>query len=901
MADMVRSWLEGLGLGRYAETFSDNEITFDALPHLTQDDLRELGLPIGPRRIVEAAIAKLSPGASAAAPAASGETSGPRGDAERRHLTVLFCDLVGSTELSTRLDPEDMRDVLRDYQNACSSVIARYDGYVAKFMGDGVYAYFGYPRAHEDDAERAIHAALDLLGAVQGIGHRKADLAIRVGIATGPVVVGDLLGQGASQEAAVTGETPNLAGRLQSLAAANAIVVSDTTYRLAGGAFECLDLGRHALKGFAESVQTWSVIRRRPVESRFDATRASNITELIGRDEEVEILLRRWQRAKAGQGQTVLITGEPGIGKSRLVRAVQDGVALEPHSRLLFQCSPYHSGSALHPVIEHLQRAAKFEPADPPNAKLNKLEAVLAPAGCDDAKSAALFASLLSIPTEGRYPALALNPPQLKQQTLDVLIRQLTGLAERQPVLFVFEDAHWIDPTSMELLERTLARLETLPVLVVITFRAEFTAPWIGGARVTLLTLNRLSREDRAAMAERVAGGTKLPEQLLEQIATRTDGVPLFVEELTKSMLELGQLRTAEGRSGSPGGLAIPDTLQDALMARLDRLAPIKDKLQVGACIGREFSFELLVEVARVPADELIAALDQFTAAELILRRGDPPAAVYTFKHALVQDVAYSSLLRNRRAEIHGTIANTIEAAFPDTLRTQPEIVAHHLTEAGLIERAIPMWEQAGRNAARKSANTEAIRHFNKALELTGTLPDGEARKRLELGIQINLGPVYMTAKGFGAPEVGAAYERARVLAESLQDSSQLFTAIWGLWLFNLIQSRVAAARSLSEELLAIGMRNADSGQLLQGYHTSWTTNFFLRRFQVHAGTGAPGPTALRRGEAQYPQISVWRPRPGCVQPNVWRAEHVRAGISRSGARHHARGVGTGERRSTIR
>jgi class 3 adenylate cyclase/predicted ATPase len=834
MADTIRGWLESLGLGRYAGVFSENEITLDALPHLTQDDLKELGLPIGPRRIVAAAIAKLPLAAQADGVAPASEPSAPRGGAERRHLTVLFCDLVGSTELSTRLDPEDMRDVLRDYQNACSRVVTHYDGYVAKFMGDGVYAYFGYPRAHEDDVERAIHAALGLVDAIRQLDNKKIDLAVRVGIATGPVVVGDLLGQGAAQEAAVTGETPNLAGRLQSLAGANAIVISDATHRLAGGIFECADLGRHALKGFADPVQAWSVIRPRPVESRFDATRASSITELIGRDEEVEILLRRWQRAKASQGQTVLIAGEPGIGKSRLVHALRDVVALDPHTRLSFQCSPYHTGSAMHPVIEQLQHAAKFEPADEAAAKLNKLEVVLALAGRNDRQTVSLFASLLSIPTEGHYAPLAFSPPQLKERTLTALVQQLEGLAERQPVLFVFEDAHWIDPTSMELLERTIARLQDLPLLAVITYRPEFNAPWIGREHVTSLTLNRLSRKDRATMVERVAGETRLPEELLDQIASRTDGVPLFVEELTKSMLESVELRAAVQRN-TPGGamptLAIPDTLQDALMARLDRLAPIKDKLQVGACIGREFSFGLLAQVTRVPADELSAALDQFTEAELIFRRGEPPAAVYTFKHALVQDAAYSSLLRNRRAEIHGKIANAIETTFPDIVQTQPEIVAYHLTEASLTERAIPMWVEAGRNAARKSANTEAIWHFNKALELLGGLRDDETRKRQELAIQINLGPVYMTAKGFGAPEVGVAYARARDLAKGLEDSSQLFTSIWGLWLSNLLR-REGGARSLSEELLALGAHNGDSGQMLQARHAAWTTNFFIGNFK---------------------------------------------------------------------
>jgi class 3 adenylate cyclase len=671
MADDIVRWLESLGLGKYASSFAENEITFDSLPHLTQDDLKEIGLPIGPRRIVSAAIAKLARPETPRETARANEALGARGDAARRQLTILFCDLVGSTELSTKLDPEDMRDVLRSYQDACSRVIARYDGYVAKFMGDGVYAYFGYPRAHEDDAERAINAGLGLVEAIRQLDTTSAILAARIGIATGPVVVGDLLGQGAALERAVTGETPNLAGRLQALAESNAIVISDATYRLAGGMFECTDLGKHDLKGFVEPVQLWSVLRPRHVESRFDATRSSTITTLIGRDEEVDILLRRWQRAKEGQGQVVLITGEAGIGKSRLVRALHEGIMGDPHTRLRYQCSPYHINSALYPIVEQLERAAQFEPTDDAARKLEKLEALLALSGRDDRQTATLFALLLSIPPEGRYPALDLSPQQQKEQTLNALLEQLEGLAGRQPVLFVVEDAHWIDPTTLELLQRTVARSPDVPVLVVITYRPEFAPPWTAGAQVTSLSLNRLSRKDRAAMAELVAGGVSLPEEVLDQIIQRTDGVPLFVEELTKSMLESGQLHAAGDHyvlTGPVPALAVPETLQDALMARLDRLASARDILQVGACIGREFSFQLVADVSGTPAVELGAALDQLAEAELIFRRGDPPAATYTFKHALVQDVAYTSMLRSQRAEIHGAVARVIEAASPGKL-----------------------------------------------------------------------------------------------------------------------------------------------------------------------------------------------------------------------------------------
>jgi class 3 adenylate cyclase/predicted ATPase len=827
MTDTVERWLEELGLGKYGATFIEHEISFEALPHLTDDDLKELGLPLGPRRVVAAAIAKLSP--PARSPPPRDQVPASR-DAERRHLTVLFCDLVGSTELSTRLDPEDMRDLLRAYQDACSRAIARYDGYVAKFMGDGVYAYFGYPRAHEDDAERAIRAAIDLVAAVGTLDHPGPALAVRIGIATGPVVVGDVLGQGSAQEAAVTGETPNLAGRLQALADANAIVISEATHRLAGAMFEMADLGPHALKGFSEAVRAWSVIRPRMIESRFDAKGASRAGELVGRGDEFGSLCGLWERAKAGAGQIALVTGEAGIGKSRLVRALEDELARETDRTIVFQCSPYHASSVLYPFIERLQRAARFDLGDDAATKLDKLEALLAPAPDSDPLAAPLLASLLAIPTAERYPPLLLSPPQQKQRTLAVLSRQILGLADVQPLLLVLEDAHWIDPTSIELVDRVLEGVPERPVLALITYRPEFDPPWAARPNATLLALDRLGPDAGMALVERIAQGSNIARETLSEIVIRADGVPLFVEELTKATLEAASSRAGPAPAGSPR-LAIPETLQDALMAGLDRLGAAKNVLQAAACIGREFSFPLLSEVTRLPDGELARALDHSAVAELIVRRGDPPTASYAFAHALLQDAARGSLLRSRRAQTHGDIAEALTTRFLDTAASQPEIVAHHLTEAGAVERAIPFWDQAGRNAARKFANTEAIRHFNKALELVAALPDGEGRKRLELTIQINLAPVHMAAKGFGAPEAQASYARSRELAEALQDSSQLFTSTWGLWIFNQMQPRKGTARALTKELLALSTANGNSGQVLQAHHASWTTSFFLGEF----------------------------------------------------------------------
>jgi class 3 adenylate cyclase/predicted ATPase len=850
MTDDVRRWLEELGLGKYAPLFAENELSFAALAHLTEDDLKELGLPLGPRRIVAAALAKRAPATQPGGIAAgAAETAVPRNDAERRQVTILFCDLAGSTELSTRLDPEDMRDLLSSYRKACVDVIARYDGYVAKFMGDGVLAYFGYPRAHEDDAERAINAGLGVVDAIRGskatAGALAVPLAVRVGIATGPVVVGDLQSHGAAEEAAVIGETPNLAARLQAMADADTVVVADATFRLAGAMFECADLGSHRLKGFADPVRSWSVLRPRQVENRFDATRSAAITPLIGRDEEIEILLRRWRRAKEGQGQVALITGEAGIGKSRLVRGLQEALAAEPHTRLRYQCSPYHVNSALHPIIQQLERAAGFGRGDDAATKHSKLDAILALSGRNDGQTAALIAALLSLPDVAHGPQLGLSAPQRKERILRALVEQLVGLAERNPVLFLFEDAHWIDPTTLELLERTIARVPRLRALVVITHRPEFQARWVGAAHVTLVALNRLNSADRVAMVEWVTGGTRLPPEVLDRIADKTDGIPLFVEELTKSILESGQLTNEGGRyelKEPLPALAVPETLQDALMARIDRLASVRDIMQSGACIGREFTHALLSRVVRRSDEELRAALAQLAEADLISRRGDPPAASYTFKHALVQEAAYATLLRSRRAEIHGAIAHALAAGVSDGRAIEPETIARHFTEAGMLDRAIPLWDEAGRSAAQKFANAEAIGHFAKALELIGALPEGEDKQRRKLGVLLNLAPIYMAIKGFSAPEADAAYTEARELALALGDRALLFTALWGLWLVNQMRPKKGTARALSEELLSLGAHNADSNHMLQAHHAAWTTNFFLGKFaytREHADHGA--------------------------------------------------------------
>ena len=615
----VVGWLRGLGLERYAPAFRDNEIDWEVLPKLTSEDLREIGVAaIGHRRKLLDAIAALDATVpSAAVTAAPSDAPAPT-DAERRQLTVMFSDLVGSTALATRFDPEDLRELIRAYHRAVADVVGRFDGFVAKYMGDGVLVYFGYPRAHEDDAERAVRAGLGVIDTVGRLDVKSVKLQARVGIATGLVVVGDLIGEGSAQEQSVVGETPNLAARLQALAEPSAVVIAAATRRLVGDLFDYRDLGTVEVKGIAAPVPAWQILRASGVTSRFEALRGSALTRLVGRDEEIDLLLRRWARAKAGDGQVVLLSGEAGLGKSRLTAALAERLHAEPYLRQRHFCSPYHQDSALYPFIDQLGRAAGFTRDDPPATRLEKLEAVLARAGPPD-EDVAFLADLMSLPTSERHPLPNLSPQRKKERTLEALIRQLEGLAHQQPAVMVFEDAHWIDPTSRELLDLTVERVRSLPVLLIVTFRPEFQPQWTGQSQVSMLTLNRLDRHDRTALVAQITGGKALPDDVIDQIVDRTDGVPLFVEELTKSVVESGLLREEADRYVLDGTLppfAIPTTLYGSLMSRLDRLASVRRVAQTGAAIGREFSYELLRTVSRLSEDELKAALTRLVASD---------------------------------------------------------------------------------------------------------------------------------------------------------------------------------------------------------------------------------------------------------------------------------------------
>jgi predicted ATPase len=697
-----------------------------------------------------------------------------------------------------------MREVVRVYQDACSGPVARYDGFLAKFMGDGILAYFGFPRAHEDDAERALRAGLDIVAAVARL-RAPEPLKVRIGVATGLVVVGHLIGEGSSQEHAVVGDAPNLAARLQALAEPGTIVVAASTRRLLGDLFKLRDLGCHGIKGFAEPVAAWAVEGPLASESRFEAAHATRLTTFVGREPEIAMLFDRKNLAWNGEGQIVLVSGEPGVGKSRAAAALSASIASEPHTRLRFQCSSYHKDSALYPFIAQLERAAELKPDDLPERRLARLEAVLAMGTTRVPAVAPLFASLLSIPFAGRYPPLALTPVQQRRQTLAALLDRFEGLAHQQPILLLFEDLHWADPTSIELLDLMVERIRRLPVLAILTFRPEFEPPWAGLPNVTTLALGRLDRSRVQTMMEHVAGGRRLPTEVVGEIVAKTDGIPLFVEELTKAVLEAGILvEDAAGYrlDGALPRLAIPATLQDSLVARLDRLAPVKEIAQVGAAIGREFSYALLQAVTGRDKLSLNAALSRLEDAELLFRTRPPPDVRYSFKHALVQDAAYETLLKSRRQVLHRHIAEALRDRFSSLADTEPEIVAHHFTQAGLAEIAADWWGKAAERSMLSSAYNEAIAHLSKALRLTDELNHGPTQQLLRFRLQTIYGHAWLHSAGLTSPEAKVAFARARQLAADVEDAMEKFSAYYGLWAGSFARADLSPTLEMAEASL---------------------------------------------------------------------------------------------------
>lgn len=798
----IMEWLESIGLSEYAQRFVENGVDFSVVRELTDQDLKDLGVLLGHRRKILRATAQLDDPATPSAKTAI-EPSRPT-EAERRHLSVMFCDLVGSTALASQLDPEDMRNLIAAYHSCIAEVVRGHQGKIARYMGDGVLVYFGYPQAHEDDAERAVRAALALVVVIANLRDAVAPLQVRVGIATGTVVVSELMIERTLVEQAVVGDTPNLAARLQAMAEPGTVLICANTRHLTRGEFHYHDLPPVLLKGWVEPVRAYQVLRMSGAESRFDALHAAQLPEMFGRGEEIELLLRRWRQAVEEEGRVVTLTGEPGIGKSHIALALNERLLSEPHTTLRYFCSEHHTQSALFPFINQIERAARFEHNDSPDEKFSKLKLLLTQS-TQDPEHVSILADLLSLPTDGRYRPEDLTPQKRKEKVFAALLAQLGGLAAREPVLLIFEDAHWIDPTSLELLAATVEHAPQLRVLLLITSRPEFTPPWPRYPHTTTIALSRLSRRDGTALISRVTGGRTLPKEVMEHILAHTDGVPLFVEELTKMVLEGGLLRQSGEEfvlDGPLPSLAIPTTLQASLMARLDRLSPLRDVAQIAAVAGREFHYELVSAVAGLPKQQLDEALDQLVRSELMFRRGEIPHAVYTFKHALVRDAAYEGLLKSRRVQLHEGIGKAIERQFPEVLQSQPEIVAYHYTQARNYNKALQYWYEAGRKSAARSAHREAIGHLRQGLNQIPHIEDAALRNKYELLLQTSLGNALRAVEGWSTDGVKQAYTRALQLCKVSGLDQHLLPAMFGLWTWNFVHESLEEAQALAEKLL---------------------------------------------------------------------------------------------------
>jgi class 3 adenylate cyclase/predicted ATPase len=837
MNDRVSAWLNNLGLGIYSESFQRNAIAWDVLPDLKEGDLEALGVLLGHRKTLLRAIAHLSQ--SAEGMGSEKQAFPPeREQAERRQLTVMFCDLVDSTALSRRLDPEDLQDVIRRFLDACSHTIGRFNGYIAKYMGDGMLVYFGYPQAHENDAERAVHSGLAILDTVKTLNqdnpHPEFSIAARIGIATGHVVVGEVMGQDTAKERSVFGETPHLAARLQALATPNQLVIDLATKRLVGHEFEFADLGAFSLKGFDTPIQACQVLSIRLSASRFESYRSSHLTNFVGREQELSLLLGRWREAVGGEGQVVLLCGEAGIGKSRMTRSLCDRLADERYQTIQFQCSPYHTNTALYPAINFLRHAAGLASQDSAQTQLQKLNVMARESGIENQDTISSLADLLSIRGDQRDPPLTVSPETRKELTLEALVQYLQGLAYRSPVLFVLEDAHWLDPTTLDLMTRIIDRIRQMRLLLLITFRPEFKPVWADYSHVTSLTLSRLPRRQSAELVAAMTGGKALPPEVQQTILAKTDGVPLYIEALTENVLESGLL--TEGNEsftlkGPLMELPVPDSLHALLMERVDRLGPAKDIVQTGAAIGREFTYELLRATVEATDSQLRNALDLFVASGLIFQEGEIPLAKYHFKHALVQDAAYSTLPKKPRRVLHARIAKALERRFAERVTREPELLAYHYEQAGLAGPAVEYWHRAARRDAERSANIEALNHFQRALELLKELPEGPERNVLELELLLARGVPLLSVKGHASDDMEHNYRRAMELSQEHSDSVLQFRAIRGLWIFYLVRGHLAHARELAENLLALAHREPRSDLLIEAHRSLGMTYLPLGRF----------------------------------------------------------------------
>ncbi|MFL5288295.1 MAG: AAA family ATPase [Rhodopila sp.] len=853
----VADWLKQLGLERYEAAFQENDINAVVLPSLTAEDLKDLGIAsIGHRRQLLNAIAALraEPASSVdpkQVPPSQVDASSIGNDvspstAERRQVCVMFCDIVGFTRLSSRLDPEDLGAVIRSYQTRVGETVVRFGGFIARYVGDGILIYFGWPEAHEADAEQAVRAALAVVDAVSRSPVRMEPLQVRLGIATGLVVVGEPIGMGEARQQTAIGETPNLAARLQGLAEPNGIVIDAATRRQIGGLFICQDLGAMALKGLPEPVHAWRVVEEIAVESRFEALRGTVMAPLVGREKELDILLRRWGQARTGGGKLVLISGEAGIGKSRLTRAFRDAIIDSPHTELRFYCSPHHQDSALHPFIAHFEHAAGFTRTDSDDARRARLDAVLANAGATN-EAATLIAELNSIRTDQHERIQQMSPQTRREKTLAALVAHFAGFAAQQPLLVVYEDLHWIDPTSHELLDLVIGRFDRLPILLLGTFRPEFQPPWIGQPNVTSLVLGRLDRNKTALMIAELAGKDGLPAEIAQEIAERTDGVPLFIEEVTKTIVESGP-QAAQALSAIPhSGLSVPATLHASLVARLDRLGlTAKDIAQKAAVIGRAFTYELIACVADRPESELQAALEKLTATGILFARGAPPQSTYLFKHALVQNAAYSTLLRNNRQRLHKRVVTILEHQFPDIVANEPERVARACMDAGQDEKALKYLLQAAEESISKSANPEALSHTEKALKILRGLRHGMQLDAYELRLLLLRGVALQAVHGYGSRDVSDNYARAHELCRTISDAPELIPVLRGLYVNHLMKGNLPAAHDIGAQLLRLADQTDNSGWRLEARFA------FGQTLAIHEGDLPRARNILAEGEMLY-------------------------------------------------
>ncbi|TYP75788.1 MULTISPECIES: ATP-binding protein [Nitrosomonas] len=782
----------------------------------------------------------------------------------------MFCDLVDSTALSCRLDPEDLQDVIRRFLDACSQEIGRLNGYIAKYMGDGMLVYFGYPHAHENDAERAVHAGLAILDTVRSLNldnpHSETAIAVRIGIATGHVIVGEVMGNDIAKERSVFGEPPNLAARLQDLAQPNQLIIDTVTKRLVEHEFEFGDHGTLSLKGFDTFIQTWQVLSLRLLPaSRFEASRAGHFTNFIGREQELALLLGRWREAVEGEGQVVLLCGEAGIGKSRIANSLCNRLADIQYKAIYFQCSSYHTNTALYPVTNFLRHEAGVASQDSAHAQLEKLDALARERGIKNQETVSLFADLLSIKEHCRYPSLPVSSEKCKHMTLEALVYYLERLADRSPVLFIVEDAHWIDPTTLDLMTRIINRIRQMRVLLLITFRPDFKPVWSEYSHVTFLTLSRLPRRQSAELITAIIGGKALPPEVQQALLAKTDGVPLYIEALTENMLESGLL--TEGKDvftlkGLLKELPIPDSLQALLMERVDRLGPAKNLVQAGAAIGREFSYELLQATVEVPDSELQNALDRFVASGLILQEGEIPLATYHFKHALVQEAAYSTLPKKPRRALHARIAQTMESRFPERVNIEPELLAYHYEQAELTGQAVEFWHRAACRDAERSANLEALNHFNQALKLLKELPHGEERNVFELELLLARGVPLLSVKGYASDDMEQNYQRAKDLLQEHSSSLHQFLAMRGLWAFHLVRGHLANACGLAENLHALAQREQSADLLIEAHLDLGVTYFFLGRFD-EARTHLFAAKSVNDPNQQRSQVFFYGQDPG--------------------------------------